>query len=191
MAIGGEWMFSFFLVSLFFGLLCRAGFPIVRHTGVKIVLRGHSNQKKKERKKVSKCMLMGSLTISENLNKHKAAWWIGEAYTWSMGSVVFLYIVKKWNICFYLNFSFFYLSASQPRIITQGSDELQEGGGHNIQYLHTFFREQWGFAFFKTVLKNHLNCFVLLWSVSFFLWCWPVQFRRTHLSPVGSAVSSC
>lgn len=24
--------FSFVLVSLFFGLLCRAGFPIVRHT---------------------------------------------------------------------------------------------------------------------------------------------------------------
>lgn len=28
-------MFSFFLVNLFFGLLCRAGFPIIRHTLVK------------------------------------------------------------------------------------------------------------------------------------------------------------
>ena len=35
------------------------------------------------------------------------------------------YIVKNWNICFYLNFSS-YLSASQPQIVTQGSGELQQ-----------------------------------------------------------------
>lgn len=37
----------------------------------------------------------------------------------------FFYIVKKWNICFYLNFSS-YVSASQPQTVTQGRDELQE-----------------------------------------------------------------
>lgn len=53
-------MFSFFLVSFFFGLLCRAGFPIVRHTLVKqesnkisfpqLETRGHSDPKKKNKK---------------------------------------------------------------------------------------------------------------------------------------------
>lgn len=39
--------------------------------------------------------------------------------------LILFYFVKKWNICFYLNFSS-YLSASQPQIVTRGSDELQE-----------------------------------------------------------------
>lgn len=71
-------MFSFFLVSLFFGLLCRAGFPIIRHTLVKqqsnlkgfpqLTMRGHSDQKKNIPIQ-AKCELMGSLTVSKNLNK--------------------------------------------------------------------------------------------------------------------------
>lgn len=39
--------------------------------------------------------------------------------------LIFFYIVKKWNICFYLNFSS-YLSASQPQIVTQCSGALRE-----------------------------------------------------------------
>lgn len=39
--IGGEWMFSFFLICLFFGLLCRAGFPIITHPlSARVTLKG-------------------------------------------------------------------------------------------------------------------------------------------------------
>lgn len=97
---------------------------------------------------------------------------------WLMGSVWFFFffvIVKKWNICFYLNFSS-YLSASQPHIVTQDSDELQKGG-HNIPI---FARSSEDNDVFKTEQslrsKNHLNWCVLQWLVSF-LWCWLVSFR--------------
>lgn len=43
---------------------------------------------------------------------------------WSMGSVWFSFILSR-NICFYLNL-FSYLSASQPQIVTRGSDGLRE-----------------------------------------------------------------
>lgn len=128
---------------------------------------------------------VGSLTISENLN---AIMNCRMPPQWP----IFLYIVKKWNICFYLNFSF-YLSASQPQIVTRGRRWAARRGDHNIQYLHMFFRWQWGllFFFFKTLLKPpENNWFVLQWLVSF-SWCWPVSFRPTvseHICPLLSFI---
>lgn len=106
----------------------KKGFP-------QLATRGHSDQKKRLKNKKNipikaKCSLMGSLTVFENLNKSKMPIWIWKCLHrvhWSMGSVWFYFTLSR-NEIFVFTWIFFssYLSASQPQIVTQGSDELQE-----------------------------------------------------------------
>lgn len=208
----GSWLevngcFSFF--SLFFGLLCRAGFPIVRHTLVKQEpkwkrLSTTCDERTKTRKKTT------------FLLKQSASWWrvwsfrefeqiekgqhdLENAYTQTSlihgFCLILFYFVKKLNICFYLNFSS-YLSASQPQTDTRGSNELHEkvvvtsnictcsSEGHEVCICKTAER----------LFQTTFNWCVFQWLVSF-LWCWLVYFRPivcqwTHLSPVSFAASN-
>lgn len=89
-----------------------------------------STKKKKSIPIQAKCELMGSLTIAENLNKQKNA-----NMNWKMPThsslirgfcLIFLLYCQEMKYLFLLEFFFSYLSAPQPQIVTQGSDELRE-----------------------------------------------------------------
>lgn len=120
--IGGEWMFSFFLVSLFFGLLCRAGFPIIKQesnskrllstTYDKRTFRSKKNKKQTKSKKKkhsysSKVQVDGESDrfrefeqIKKTKNRKKTCQYeLKNAYTQSSlihgFCLIFFYIVKK------------------------------------------------------------------------------------------------
>lgn len=114
---------------------------------------------------------------------------------------IFLYIVKKWNICFTWIFLSIYLRHSSKYSHRQWATRK---GGYNIWYLHKFFRGQRGFNFgdrteplFKTTLSDVCRSD---WSV--LLWCclvfanWStlcssglLSVSQTTLSPVSFAAS--
>lgn len=131
-ASGGDWrwmdFFKIFSSSLafFFGLLCRAGFPIIRNTLVKQQSElsfffpkrptWHSyprNKKEYGSKKhscISKVQVDGE---SDHFPKLKPIrnvdmnWKSRHRLLIRGVYLTFLYIVEKWNICFYLNFCLF------------------------------------------------------------------------------------
>lgn len=178
--ISGDWrwtdVFFFILVSLFFGLLCRAGFPGVRHAGGKIneskLCRVDIPITRKTtflfKQRASRCCVWPDWTNTTHHNE------LENADTCSMSSVM--------KHLFLLEFFCFYLSASQPQIV---DGQAARGGDRDIRYLHMFFRRWWG-QHFSHFVTNHLNWYVLQWLVSF-SWCWLVQFRpnvREHICPL-------
>lgn len=136
--IGGEWMFLFFFFSLLaFSLVYFVGL-VSQSSDIPLSSKSHINNKAfhnsrredipSEEKNIpvqAKCKLMGSLKFriaNANMN------W-KNAYTQSSlihgFCLIFFYIVKKWIFFVFTWIFSSYLSASQPQIVTQGSEELQ------------------------------------------------------------------
>jgi len=113
------------------------------------------------------------------------------------------------NDLFYLNFSF-YLSASQPQIVTQGGDELQGRVviTSNICTCSSEGNEVCIVKQNRAFVRNHLNWCVSQWLVSFFfvflfflVLAWnckmlnivlfrPIVCQSTHQSPLSFAASN-
>lgn len=155
---------------------------------------------------------MGSLTVSREFERIQNAdmnWKMPTPTVhWSMSSVLFYLHCQEMNDLFYLNF-YFYLSASQPQIVTQGGDELQGRVviTSNICTCSSEGNEVCIVKQNRAFVRNHLNWCVSQWLVSFcfvlffLVLAWnckmlnivlfrPIVCQSTHQSPLSFAASN-
>lgn len=124
----------FFLISLFFGLLCRAGFPIVSHSP----LKEESNLKKAFRdfsykhipNKETKKQHSQSSKLQVDLDPEQITAWIHTAF-WSVGSSRFSFTMSRNDFVFTWIFLSIYLHHSHRE--PPGRQGATSKGGLNIQ----------------------------------------------------------
>lgn len=171
----------------------KKGFP-------QLATRGHSDQKKREKNKKkhsysSKVLVDGESDCVREFEQIENANMNLKMPTQSSlihgFCLILFYIVKKWNICFYLNFFFFIFICVTATDSHTGQRWATREGGGNIQYLHMFFRGQWGLhlkteqSLCSETTLTDVRCSG--WSVFYGAGFRPIVCQWTHVTPVSFA----
>lgn len=154
--IGDEWMFPFSLLAFslvyFVGLVSQSSeIPLSSKSQIfkgfpQLTMRGHSdlNNKKKRKKKKHSCWSKNAVVESGWKSENKTARWIGKDSLTHGFCFIFLLLYQEMNYLFYLNFVFFLFICITATDSHTGRAVSYKKGWSNIQYLHMFFRGQWG-----------------------------------------------